>query len=109
MRACTNFFTEETVTDVLTVACKNKNSPAVVAGSQNKGCKYHPKMQNKIGVHRVKGKKNSLITHSTALGTGEKEIPISSCVPNTFNLLINYEGVSPSFPLLALLLLPPLL
>jgi hypothetical protein len=28
MHARTNFITEETVTDVLKVACKNKNSPA---------------------------------------------------------------------------------
>lgn len=76
MHARTNFITEETVTDVLKVACKNKNSPAVVVGSQNKGCKSHPKMQNKIGVHRVKGKKNSLTTHSLYYTGREK---INSC------------------------------
>lgn len=37
MHACMNFITEETVIDVLKLACKNKNSPEVVVGSQNKG------------------------------------------------------------------------
>lgn len=57
MHACMNFITEETVIDVLKLACKNKNSLAVVVRSQNKGYKSHPKMQNKIGIHRVKGEK----------------------------------------------------
>lgn len=72
-----NFITEDRVTNVPKVACKNKNSPAAVVTSQNKGYKYHPKMQNKIGVHTVKGKKR-LKTHSTALGEEEKTICVSS-------------------------------
>lgn len=76
MHARMNFITEETVTDVLKVSCKNKNSPAMVVGSQNKGNRYHPKMQNKIGVHRVKGKKTVSITHSLYCTGREKN---SSC------------------------------
>lgn len=52
-----NFITEDRVTNVPKVACKNKNSPATVVRPQNEGSKYHPKMQNKIGVHTVKGEK----------------------------------------------------
>lgn len=54
-----NFITEDRVTNVPKVACKNKNSPATVVRPQNEGSKYHPKMQNKIGVHTVKGKKQT--------------------------------------------------
>lgn len=73
---------QKKVIDVLKLVCKNKNSPAVVVGSQNKGYNSHPKMQNKIGVHRVKGgKKTVLTTHSLTLlhGQGEEQLLFSPC------------------------------
>lgn len=72
-----NFITEDTVSNGLKVACKNKNSPAAVVRSQNKGSKYHPKMQNQIGVPTVKGKKQSYYS-LYCTGGGRKTIHVSS-------------------------------
>lgn len=77
-----NFITEDGATNVPKVACKDKNSPAAVVRPQNEGSKYHPKMQNKIRVHTVKGKKQTQDPFYCT-GGGRKTIYVSSWVRNT--------------------------
>lgn len=87
---------QKTVTNVPKVACKNKNSPAAVVRPQNEGSKYHPKMQNKIGVRTVKGKKQTQ-DPLYCTGGGRKTICVSSWVCNTLKFTKKLHSGIPTF------------